>query len=110
MSTIQHTSQPAIRTRLALVVVFAAAVAAVTVALIVSGNSSSTSVRLGAPGQPQPALSPSEIDQQLESVAGPRYGLARPAPGAPTKAQLDRQLQAVAGARFGQPVGIYSRP
>jgi hypothetical protein len=96
MSTLQHTLQPAFRNRLALLVVLAGALAALTVALIVANNSGS----VGVQAQPSQAT----IQHQLESVAGARYGVQRPA--VTPQASPQTQLQAVAGARFHQPVGI----
>ncbi len=76
MSTLQHTSQPAFRTRLALIVMAAGVVAVLVIALIASSGGSSN------------------------SLASPSAAQAHP-----TKAQLQQQLQAVAGARYRQPVG-----
>lgn len=102
MSTLQHTLQPAFRNRLALVIVLAGALAAVTVALIVS---SSNSASIGAPAQPSQVA----LERQLESVSGARFGVRRPTPSpAAAQASPERQLQAVASARYHQPVGIQS--
>jgi hypothetical protein len=110
MSTLQHTSQPAIRTRLALVVVIAGAVAVLVIALLVanSGGLESLSAPSGAP----PHLSQAQIERQLEAVSGPRYGVVRPATSSPSPAPAQaqasnpqEQLQAVAGARYRQPIG-----
>jgi hypothetical protein len=105
MSTLQHTLQPALRNRLTLIVLLAGAAAALTIALIVSsGSSVSSSIPSGA------HTSQAQIQRQLESVAGARYGTQRPGvPAASTTATPQSQLQAVAGARFGQPVGIHAR-
>jgi hypothetical protein len=99
MSTLQHTLQPALRNRLTLIVLLAGAVAALTITLILAnGNAVPSSA---APVSPQ---------QQLEAVAGPRYGLAGPALSVKSQTTTpERQLQAVAGARYGQPVGIHAR-
>jgi hypothetical protein len=105
MSTLQHTLQPALRNRLTLIVLLAGAAAALTIALIVSSGSSASS---SAPAAVHP--SQAQIERQLESVAGPRYGVQRPgSPAASTTATPQSQLQAVAGARYGQPVGIHAR-
>jgi hypothetical protein len=101
MSTLQHTLQPALRNRVTLMVLFAGALAALTIALIVSSGSSITGHAAS-----DPAPSQAQIERQLESVAGARYGLARPAESA---VKPERQLQAVAGARYRQPVGIHAR-
>src|SRR4051794_8524166 len=58
MSTLQHTLQPAVRNRVALLVVLAGALAALTVALIVSSG--------GSDAAPQPTHA--AIQRQLESV------------------------------------------
>jgi hypothetical protein len=104
MSTLQHTLQPALRNRLTLIVLLAGAAAALTIALIVSsGSSVSSSVPSGA------HTSQAQIQRQLESVAGPRYGVQRPgSPVSGATASPERQLQAAAGARYGQPVGIHA--
>jgi hypothetical protein len=92
MSTLQHTLQPAFRNRLALMIVLAGALAALTVALIVSSSSSSSPA---AQAQPSKA----SIQRQLESVSGARYGISRP--GAVVRHMSpQQQLQAVAGARY----------
>jgi hypothetical protein len=93
MSTLQHTLQPAFRNRLALMVVLAGALAALTVALIISSGSSSSTAAQAAPSH-------ATIQRELESVSGARYGITRP--GTPVAPRLtpQQQLQAVAGARY----------
>jgi hypothetical protein len=97
MSTLSHTSNHhfEVRTRIALIAVTTAAAVALIVALVLANNSSSSPAAV-----PQPA--PSELQQQLESVNGARYGLTHHA----ATVSPQQQLQAVAGARYGQPVGI----
>src|SRR3954454_16649803 len=97
MSTLQHTLQPAFRNRIALLVVIAGTLAALTVALIVAGGNSGSA---GVQAQPSQAT----VQRQLQSVAGARYGVQRPAVTPQVSPQT--QLQAVAGARYHQPVGI----
>ena len=72
MSTLQHTIQPVLRTRIAFVVLAVAAVAALTVVLIVSAGSSNSA---GSQAQPTKA----ELQRQLQAVNNGRYG--QPAPG-----------------------------
>jgi hypothetical protein len=92
MSALQHTLQPAFRSRVALLVIAAAALAALTVTLIIATNSSAPSA---APAHPSQAA----IERQLESVAGARYGIQRP--GAVARHLTpQQQLQAVASARY----------
>lgn len=113
MSTLQHTpQQAAFRNRLALVVIVAGAIAALTVALIASSNGPSSWLGISRAAQVHP--SQAQIQRELAAVSGPRYGLVRPASGAPARTETDsqrsqRQLQAVAGARYRQPVGIHAR-
>jgi hypothetical protein len=102
MSTLQHTQQHPVRTRLALVVVLTGAVAALIVALVIASAGGSTS----APSQPHP--SQATIDRQLEAVSGARYGITRPGAAPTQSATPQRQLEAVAGARYQQPVGIHA--
>jgi hypothetical protein len=92
MSTLQHITQPVFRTRLALVVLAAATLAAVTVTLIIAAAGSSTPAA--------PSVSP---QKQLEAVSGARYGITRV--GAEARQAPEQQLQAVAGARYHQPIG-----
>jgi hypothetical protein len=99
MSTLQHTLQPAFRNRLALMVVLAGAIAALTVALIISNGGSNS---VGASAHPSQAT----IQRQLESVAGARYGVVRPT--ATQHVTPQQQLQAVAAARYQQPVGVHA--
>lgn len=94
MSTLQHTLQPAVRNRVALLVVLAGALAALTVALIVSSGGSDAVV-----SAPQPTHA--AIQRQLESVSGARYGTVRPAT-ASRGVSPQRQLEALAGARYQQ--------
>src|SRR3954453_5884744 len=94
MSTLQHTLQPAVRHRLALLVVLAGALAALTVALIVSSGGSDAVV-----SAPQPT--PAAIQRQLEFVSAARYGTVRP-PTASQGVSPQRQLEALAGARYQQ--------
>jgi hypothetical protein len=98
MSTLQHTLQPAFRNRLALLVVLAGALAALTVALIVAGSGSSS---VSGPAHASQAT----IERQLQAVSGARYGIQRPAV-ATQRVNPQQQLQAAAGARYRQPVGI----
>jgi len=95
MSTLQHTLQPAVRNRVALLVVLAGALAALTVALIVSSGGSDAVV-----SAPQP--SHAAIQRQLESVSGARYGTVRPAAAASQGVSPQGQLEALAGARYQQ--------
>jgi hypothetical protein len=97
MSTLQHTLQPAFRNRVALMIVLAGTLAALTVALIVAGGGSST---------PAPAAHPSQatIERQLEAVSSARYGIQRSQPAAP-RVSAEDQLQAVNSARNGVQVG-----
>jgi hypothetical protein len=92
MSTLQHTLQPAFRSRLALMIVLAGTLAALTVALIVATSGSSS---------PAPAAhaSQSTLHRQLESVNGARYG-AQPGSVA-QRLTPQQQLEGVAGARYG---------
>jgi hypothetical protein len=102
MSTLQHTLQPAFRNRLALVIVLAGAIAALTLALIISANGSSSAGLPAISGHGTPA-------QQLQAVSGPRYGVQRPtapASSATKSISPQRQLQAVAGPRYRQPAWI----
>jgi hypothetical protein len=98
MSTLSHTSTHhfEVRTRIALIAVTTAAAVALIVALVLANSSSSAPTVSG----PQPTAT--ELQQQLESVNGARYGLTHRA----TSQSPRQQLQAVAGARYGQPVGI----
>jgi hypothetical protein len=109
MSTLQHTyNNSNLRTRMALAVVLAGAIAALTVALISSNRGSADSLSLpsGSSGQPSQA----QAERQLEAVAGPRYGVVRAQPAAPAvrtpKESPQRQLEAVAGPRYQQAVAI----
>jgi hypothetical protein len=105
MSTLQHTLQPAFRNRLALMVVLAGAIAALTVTLIVATGSSSS---LGSRSAPSFAES-QRAQRQLQAVSGARFGIRPPvAPATAAKVRISpqHQLQAVAGARYRQPVGI----
>jgi hypothetical protein len=108
MSTLQHTyNNSNLRTRMALAVVLAGAMAALMVALISSNRGSADSLSLPSRSSGQP--SQAQVERQLEAVAGPRYGVraqpAAPAVGMP-KESPQRQLEAVAGPRYQQPVGI----
>jgi hypothetical protein len=104
MSTLQHTIQPVLRTRIAFVVLAVAAVAALTVVLIVSAGSSNS---VGS--QPQPTKA--ELQRQLQSVSGARYELKppTPTPAAGTRISPQRQLEAVAGARYHQQASWVNR-
>jgi hypothetical protein len=108
MSTINHTSQAALRIhpgrRLTVLAALLAlvAVAAVTIAIVASGTGSQAS-RSAPPSH-------AELERQLESVAGPRYGVTRPGASTPSVAKPADQLQAVAGPRYRQPVGIHELP
>ena len=97
MSTLQHTLQPAFRNRMALLVVLAGTLAALTVALIVAGGNSGSA---GVQAQPSQAT----IQRQLQSVASARFGVNPPA--VTPQVSPRTQLQAAAGARYHQPVGI----
>ena len=104
MSTLQHTIQPALRHPRMLVATLAAALATVAVVLIISAGSSSSVV--SQPTQAEPTQA--QLQQQLQAVSSPRYGLSGLKP--PTAATVstsrispERQLQAVAGARYHQP-------
>jgi len=101
MSTFQHTIQSFQRTRMILAAIAAAAVLAVTVALVASNGIAHTSV---------PSISPSgghvsqaEAQRQLASVSGARFGTARPNAEASSPQDPKQQLEAVAGARYNQP-------
>jgi hypothetical protein len=99
MTTLQHTPHhPVIRNRIALVALLTGAVAALIVALAIANSNGTSSV-----SNPQP--SPAQLHQQLESVNGARYGLARPS--ASPKETPAQQLQAVAGARYHQPAWVH---
>jgi hypothetical protein len=98
MSTLQHTPHHfEVRTRIALIALLAGAAAAVLIAMVIS-NSGSTSVSV-----PQPTKA--QLQRQLESVNGARFGLNRPS--SIPKLTPQEQLQAVAGARYHQPVWIH---
>lgn len=106
MSTLQHTLQPALRNRLALMVLAAAALAAVTVILIVSAGGASS---IGSRLTPQPSAESQRAQRQLEQVNGARYGQQPPAAtSGASRVSPEDQLQAVNGARYGQPVGIHT--
>ena len=106
MSTLQHTIQPAFRNRLALLVIAAAALAALTVTLIIATSGSS---RIGSQASPQANAESQRAQRQLESVNGARYGLKAPvATSGISRVGPDDQLQAVSGARYRQPVGIHT--
>jgi hypothetical protein len=115
MSTLQHTytnSSLRTRTRMALAVVVAGAIAAALMVALISSNRGSAdplSVPSASSGQPGQA----QVERQLEAVAGPRYGVVRAQPAAPAvrtpKESPQRQLEAVAGPRYGQPAGIRER-
>jgi hypothetical protein len=100
MSTLSHTSNHhfEVRTRIALIAVVASAAVALIVALVLATGSTSSS----PVAAPQPTTP--ELQQQLESVNGARYGLTHSAASTSPK----QQLQAVAGARYGQPVGVHT--
>ena len=100
MSTLSHTSNHhfVIRTRIALIAIVSAAAVALIVALVLA-NSSSSSVPAATPQPTQ-----TELQQQLDSVNGARYGLTHSA----ASRTPEQQLQAVAGARYKQPVGTFS--
>lgn len=99
MSTLSHTSNHhfEVRTRIALIAVVSAAAVALILALVLA-NSSSSSVPSVTPIKP----AQTELQQQLDSVNGARYGLSHSAASVTPK----QQLQAVAGPRYRQPVGI----
>jgi hypothetical protein len=99
MSTLSHTTNHhfEIRTRIALIAVVSAAALALVIALVLANGSSSAPV-----AAPQPSAI--ELQQQLDSVNGARYGLTHSAATTSPK----QQLQAVAGARYAQPVGIHT--
>ena len=97
MSTLQHIAQPVFRTRAMLAIVMAGAVVAMTIALIVSGSGSASSVLNSGNAHPSQA----EITRQLESVSGARYGTVRPGTPAAITQTPQQQLEAVAGARYG---------
>src|SRR4051812_2261410 len=99
MSTLSHTTNNhfEVRTRIALIAVVSAAALALVIALVLATGSSSSPV-----ASPQPTSS--ELQQQLESVNGARYGLTHRAAVTSPK----QQLKAVAGARYAQPVGIHT--
>jgi hypothetical protein len=78
MSTLQHTLQPAFRSRLALIVLAVAAAAAVTLVLVLSSGGSTS----GASSEASSASTP------------------------PTQAQIQRQLEAVSGARYHQQASV----
>lgn len=100
MTTLQHTShRPVLHNRIALVALLTGAVAALLVALAIANSSGTSSVAAPHPSQAQ-------LQQQLQSVNGARFGLNRPSTPAQSPKQ---QLQSVAGARYGQPVGIHAQ-
>jgi hypothetical protein len=95
MSTLQSTyQQSAIRTRIALVVVIAGAVTALAIALILSNSGSSPSASSAYPSQ-------TNLQRQLESVNGARYGVESQQPSSTDALTPQQQLEAVAGARSG---------
>lgn len=100
MTTLQHTShRPVLHNRIALVALLTGAVAALLVALAIANSGGTGSVSDPHPSQTQ-------LQQQLQSVNGARFGLNRPSAQAQTPNQ---QLQSVAGARYRQPVGIQTQ-
>lgn len=101
MTTLQHTSthRPVLHNRIALVALLTGAVAALLVALAIANSGGTSSVSDTHPSQTQ-------LQEQLQSVNGARFGLNRPSAQAQSPTQ---QLQAVAGARYGQPVGIQTQ-
>jgi hypothetical protein len=95
MSTIQSTYQhTAIRTRVALLIVIAGAVAALAVALIPSNSANTSSAS-------SPSLSRTQAQQQLDAVNGARFRVENQRPSALDHQTPQQQLQSVAGARFG---------
>jgi hypothetical protein len=94
MSTLSHTYQhTAIRTRLALVVMIAGAFAVLAIALISSSA--------GNPGSISSAASRGTPQEQLQSVAGPRYRVESTQPSATHSRTPQQQLESVAGPRYG---------
>jgi hypothetical protein len=94
MTTLQHTShRPVLHNRIALIALLTGAVAALLVALAIAGSSGTSAVSEPHPSQAQ-------LQQQLQSVNGPRFGLNKPRVATQTPQQ---QLQAVAGPRYHQP-------
>lgn len=100
MSTLQHTLQPAIRNPRVLLAALAAAIATVAVVLIVSaGSSTAITERSG----PQVKPSRAELQHQLESVAGPRYGLRGYGVAKPTPPSALYETEAMMDRRFHRP-------
>lgn len=101
MSTLQHTARPAIKTRLAFIVLAFATIAAVTAVLIAT--------RAGDVTRAAVPPTQSQLQQQLESVSGARFGLQRPAAPATAAASPQQQLQRVAGPRYDLKVAAYGQ-
>jgi hypothetical protein len=93
MSTLQHTLQPAFRSRVALAVIAAATLAALTVILVIAAGSSTSSAPAAHPSQ-------ATIQRELEAVSGARYRIQRPGTVAQQPLTPQQQLQAVAGERY----------
>ena len=88
MSTLSHHAQPVVRSRMALVILATVTALVIAVVLIATHGTSSDSFSASSTQTPQ---------EQLQSVAGARYGLDQ---GIVRTEAPQQQLQAVAGARY----------